>query len=723
MPRDTRGRESPEEWRTVTPVPASAPAAVFNHFHYVDTDIDHLAEYRIDGRLYGYVVRFLTSDGKKMPLPRTWCVSARDGGALWKWKTWNEPRPLYIPAQTLPALSARIPVILVEGEKKAAALHDVLTAGAPGRYLVVSWPGGAQAWRHAEWSWLFGCQVLAWPDCDAKREPLTPTERRAFGEDWVGLHAMQAMRPIKPEGKQPGVMAMTGICARLAADHACTTLMLPIPAPGAVADGWDCADAINEGWDFERFEAFFNSAAPIVPTGPEKRPTNDSGAPPGDSGPPADSDELAAPTSLSEDAFALSLLKNHDDLLYVAPWHKWLCWDGRRWREDGTALTLQKIRVLIRSVTAGSKAEVKTANASYVSGVERLARTDQRIVRMPEDLDADPWALNTQTGIVDLRTGKMRPHDPAALCTRITRAGVEPQRGAALWAGFIKDITQGDDAVAAYLQRVAGYCALGVTSEDLLVYLFGVGSNGKSTFAETVAYALGDYAKVFSPEVLMESKGERHPTDLAQFMGVRFALTSEPGANVVWNDARVKSLTGDSEISARFMRGDFFTFPRTHKMIVLGNHMPRMKDVSHAMRRRLQMVPFRAVFAPVPGPTMRDRLKAEAGGAVLSWIIEGAMQWQDQQTAPPPLVKEMTADYFSEQDLIGQWMEQRCERLQGTLELLSTLHKDYRGWCEQQGGHAWTNIAFSAYLRSAGFEKKSTMAGKAFYGLQLKATP
>lgn len=93
---------------------------------------------------------------------------------------------------------------------------------------------------------------------------------------------------------------------------------------------------------------------------------------------------------------------------------------------------------------------------------------------------------------------------------------------------------------------LAGYCATGVTPEDVLVFLFGIGANGKGSFAEAVAHALGDYAKMFPAEVLMESKGERHPTDLAQFMGVRFALTSEPASSATWNDSRIKSLTGDT---------------------------------------------------------------------------------------------------------------------------------------------------------------------------------
>ena len=423
----------------------------------------------------------------------------------------------------------------------------------------------------------------------------------------------------------------------------------------------------------------------------------------------------------SEDAMALAFVDAHVvDYRYVAPWSRWYRWDGKRWHEDSTGNVFALIRRMIRDRVFGTKHERGTAASSYVAGVERLARVDQRIVVLPDQFDADPWALNTQSGIVDLRTGQVRPHDPSALCTRITRAAVDPTQGATLWRSFLTGITQDDQALAEYLQRVAGYCATGVTVEDVLVYLFGIGANGKTSFAEAVADALGDYAKVFSAEVLMESKGERHPTDLAQFMGVRFALTSEPASGATWNDSRIKHLTGDAVIAARFMRADYFEFQRTHKTVVVGNHMPRLADVTHAIRRRVQMVPFRAVFEQAPGPGMRERLKAEAIGAILAWIVDGARMWQVDGTSPPQAVTNLTDDYLSDQDVIGQWIAARCDRVPTAFEGSAELHRDYMGWCEGQGIRPKNNLGFSSHLVSVGFEKKKTMFGRVFYGLRLK---
>lgn len=251
-----------EGWKTMMPVPANAPQATFKHPYRSVDDITHTATYTMGGQLLGYVVRFKTSDGGKETLPYTWCISERDGSCAWKWKTWDEPRPLYVPAGTMPEGRT---VVLVEGEKKAGELHTLLEAAYPGIYLVASWVGGCNGWKKALWDWLQGCTVLLWPDCDAKREKLTPTEKK--GLDEAACTVLQQAKPLLLEHDQPGMKAMLGIGTLLKNDHACTVQLLPIPAPGTVDDGWDCGDAINtDGWDAARVLAFFGKAQPLPET-------------------------------------------------------------------------------------------------------------------------------------------------------------------------------------------------------------------------------------------------------------------------------------------------------------------------------------------------------------------------------------------------------------------------------------------------------------------------
>lgn len=259
-PPPTKKPASDESWRTVRPVPAGAPAVNFKHQFRLPDDIEHVAEYRHGVDLHGYVVRFRTSDGGKDTLPRTWCTSARDGASKWHWKQFDEPRPLYLPGHELPAART---VVLVEGEKKADALQALLEAGAPGTYVVASWPGGGKAWKKADFAPLAGCPVLLWPDCDAKHEPLTKAEREACADD-VARAVAEAAKPLLPEKKQPGMQAMLGIGAHLRDTLGCTVQLLPIPNPGDVVDGWDCGDAINaDGWTFDRVLEFFGQAQPL----------------------------------------------------------------------------------------------------------------------------------------------------------------------------------------------------------------------------------------------------------------------------------------------------------------------------------------------------------------------------------------------------------------------------------------------------------------------------
>lgn len=253
-----------EGWRTVRPVPDAAPPVNFKHHHRREQDIDHVAEYRHGPQLHGYVVRFRTSDGGKETLPRTWCVSARDGAAKWHWRQFDEPRPLYLPGHRLPESRT---VVLVEGEKKGDVLQGVLDAQAPGVYCVASWPGGCKAWAKADWSPLAGLHVLLWPDADSKREKLTPAERKAIPDKDLQAE-LQANKPLLPAGKQPGMEAMLGIGALLADAHGCTVQLLPIPAPGEKPDGWDARDAIEvDGWSGEDVLAFFGQAQALPPAG------------------------------------------------------------------------------------------------------------------------------------------------------------------------------------------------------------------------------------------------------------------------------------------------------------------------------------------------------------------------------------------------------------------------------------------------------------------------
>lgn len=303
-----------EGWRTVCPVPEWAPEPTFKHYDRAPETLTHTFEYRDGADLHGYVVRFRTSTGGKDTLPYTWCTSARDGAARWHWKTWDEPRPLYLPGKALPAAGAlaALTVVVVEGERKADVLHQLLADKCPGVYLVVSWPSGSKAWQKAAWQWLAGAQaVLLWPDCDAQRAQPTMAERKACADD-AELDILKASKPMLPEAKQPGTKCMVGI-----GHHLVDVLKVPsvqllrIPAPGLVPSGWDAADAIEtDGWGLPEVLALFGTAyalpaldaepegaaqATTPPTAPAKPAGNGKVPPPPTKGPQGEVNDGAKP--------------------------------------------------------------------------------------------------------------------------------------------------------------------------------------------------------------------------------------------------------------------------------------------------------------------------------------------------------------------------------------------------------------------------------------------
>lgn len=255
-------RES-EKWETIKPAPAHHVQPTFVHpaKERSRDRIDHTARYQVGEDLYGFVVRFIDSQGEKVTIPYTYARSLRDGTETWKWRFWADPRPLYFPGGQLP--DGRT-VVLVEGERKAECLQALLDAGAPGVYCVVSWPGGANAWQKAMWEWLAGCTVIMWPDCDSLREKPPRAELKACTTD-DERDALHGRQPYMAFEAQPGMKAMLGIGALLRDAQGCTVQLLPIDKPGVKPSGWDCRDAIEtDGWDFARVQAYFGSARALL---------------------------------------------------------------------------------------------------------------------------------------------------------------------------------------------------------------------------------------------------------------------------------------------------------------------------------------------------------------------------------------------------------------------------------------------------------------------------
>jgi putative DNA primase/helicase len=400
---------------------------------------------------------------------------------------------------------------------------------------------------------------------------------------------------------------------------------------------------------------------------------------------------LPEPTAgdLTEDALALEFTRRHrEELRYVHEAGWWLHWDDTRWARERTLAVFDLARRLLRefaAMSANPRLVTKLETAATVAAIVTLARVDRQHARLMEDFDADPWALNTPAGTVDLRSGEMRPHRRADGLTKVTP--VAPRHAEApRWRACLRKWTQGDTELEAFLQRFWGYCLTGSVKEEVLPIVYGIGGNGKTKCIETVRGCLGpDYTTGMAMETLIVTKGEQHPTDLADLHGKRLAIATETEEGRRLAEAKVKALTGGDRLRARYMRRDFFEFAPTHKLVIVGNHRPVLANVDEAIRRRLLLIPFEAVIsADERDPDLADKLQAERP-AILHWMIEGCLEWQRTGLRPPARVQAATEDYLETANALGRWLEECCVIGPNETITKAMAFASWKGWAETAG--------------------------------------
>lgn len=423
----------------------------------------------------------------------------------------------------------------------------------------------------------------------------------------------------------------------------------------------------------------------------------------------------------ADNDLALTFAEKHrNNLRHVTAWGRWLSWAGTHWQADKTALGFDLVRRFCSSAADTCK-DAKTAkglkSAKTIAAVERLARVDRRLAATTEQWDQDRWLLNMPEGVLDLRTGKVRSHNPNDYMTKV--AGVAPGGDCPTWLAFLKRVTGGDADLQAYLQRVAGYALTGETSAHALFFLYGTGANGKSVLADTLAGILGDYHKTAPIETFTASSIDRHPTELAGLRGARLVTAVETEEGRRWAESRIKSLTGGDKISARFMRQDFFEFSPQFKLVIAGNHKPGLRSVDEAIRRRFNLVPFTVTIPPEERDEgLKNKLRDEWPG-ILAWAVEGCLEWQRAKLSPPEAVTAATDAYMAAEDAIAAWIDERCERNTGAEERSSVLYASWKHWAEKNGEFPGSNKGFTQKLEERGFQSHRKKQGVGFEGLKL----
>jgi putative DNA primase/helicase len=327
----------------------------------------------------------------------------------------------------------------------------------------------------------------------------------------------------------------------------------------------------------------------------------------------------------TEDALALRFSERHkDDLRYIAIKGVWLKWDGTRWYTEATHLAFDLARRSCRddAQTFGNgKVPSQVYSAKVIAAVERMAKADRRQATTVEQWDAADFVFNADQSTFDLLTGDSYAPRPSDYITKRAACSCAPPGSPhPVWTAFLERIAP-DPELRAFLQRFVGYSLTGATAEHKFVFAYGTGSNGKSTFINTLSAILDDYATVADVGTFIASNTERHPTDVAKLHGYRLVVAQETEKGRRWDETKIKTMTGGDRMTARFMRQDFFDFVPRFKLWIVGNHKPRLDNV-----RRGHAPPHaaRAVHRTDTAGGARHRPAGEAQGRVAGHPALGA---------------------------------------------------------------------------------------------------
>lgn len=451
---------------------------------------------------------------------------------------------------------------------------------------------------------------------------------------------------------------------------------------------------------------------------------------------------------------------HRNDLIFVDALG-WLFWDGRKWQRndhkamlfaqdlsarmlkeaqkenrnalakiaDAKARYMETDDVADKEALEAAQSEAKSAkayltHAKNLRGASRLKNmldlSKPHLVIKADKLDANPFDLNTPAGIVDLTTGQLRPPDRAAYCSKI--AAVSPATEAVeMWSSFLYIVTCGDGSIAGFLQLVAGMALIGAVYQEGLIIANGGGRNGKSTFFNALSTVLGDYSGNIDIKTLTTDRGNKGAS-LATLRGKRLVVSGELEEGQRLSTSTLKQIASTDMLVIEEKYKQPETVKQTHSIVLFTNHLPRVGSTDGGTWRRLIVVPFNATIPTGSGiQNYADVLTKTAGGAILSWAVEGAVNFVRNgfKLDIPDAVAEATEAYREREDWLNNFIDERCIREANARESARALYLDYKEWAEGAGEFVYREREFSAAMATAGFRKNKTNGRFIYIGLRI----
>ena len=404
-----------------------------------------------------------------------------------------------------------------------------------------------------------------------------------------------------------------------------------------------------------------------------------------------------------------------ENIRYCYTDKKWFYYDGRKWCIDNIGVIFRTADKAVNAMKAELKNYIKSDeenggemqkafekhmkhSRSNKAKNAMLSEVQHYVPILPAQLDRYKMALNTPDGVINLKTGELKPHNPEHYFTKITAVEYSNTSDCPLWHKFLDDIFQGDKDLIRYIQKAVGYSLTGSTAEQCAFFLYGTGRNGKSTFIDVIRDVFGDYATNIQPETIMvrNSQSSAINSDIARLKGARLVTSVEPNEGVRINEGLLKQLTGDDIVTARKLYSEEFEFKPEFKLWMATNHKPIIRGTDTGIWRRIHMIPF-TVQIPEDkvDKNLKYKLKAEMT-AIFKWCVDGCLLWQKEGLKMPMAVLDSVKEYRREMDVISAFVDDMCVE-EGSVQS-SIIYSAYSKWADENNEYKMSSTKFSREL-------------------------
>ena len=387
---------------------------------------------------------------------------------------------------------------------------------------------------------------------------------------------------------------------------------------------------------------------------------------------------------------------------------------------------IDEVNRLNKVLDASKKNTTRISNKAGKDAMLSELKSLYDIPIVSNSLNSDDYLLNTDSGIVDLNTGKIYPFDKEKYMSKNTNTKVsyeEPKE----WLKFVYSVfyngneQQTKDMIES-LQTCLGYSLTGSTKEQCMFLLYGAGSNGKSTLTETIAKIIGDYGENIDSNILMHQNNVNSTAtySIAKLQTARFIETGETDDGGKLAEAQLKKLTGSDKISAQFKYGNEFSFYPKFKIWMSTNNKPIIRGTDLGIWRRLFLFPFMNSFTGDKKDKELPEKLARESDRILGWCIKGYLKYKEKGLFEPKASQLAKDEYKEQMDIISQFIKKECILNERDETDCKVLYQYYKEWAMDNTEFTMKESKFTEELKTKGIAVKKDSFGKRHYvGIRL----